>query len=882
MLAAAARYGAPEDADAVVLEDFVHIDIDSSAKMTQTTRMVTHVLRLQGIASTRQVSIGWVAWRENRPKIKARVITSDGKAHMLEEASITDVEAPASTGAPPQTHVLTAILPAVDYDSVIEMEAEESDRETLYPGGRWGEIRLDSRNPIFHFSLDISSHMPFPLGMYPRGFVDENTRLSGVMNHVSFEASRITAAREEILLPPDVPPSPVITFSNVKSWQEVAQWCAERFSTNAPVLANAFGDSEKKAVALIAKLKAQGIAAKPALIRAAPSLEILPNQRGLEAFNRVLVYVPGEKPRWVDPTVENAAGQLPVADQWRWALIADAATTELVRTPEATAEENRRVDITEIRLQDGPPAKVKTTIDAHGAFEEALDTEDAQHKTQREMTSDGYAGSLVGDAGGFIDLPGLAGVQFQRLGPLVTADGEGEAARKVDYWAFPPFSEESRFHVTLPVGFRFSKLPTLQNVGMGPLTLSAADKLESDGSLTVVYSLVSPKDRYTPQEGAAIGRDAAKKLADKGVLRILFVNTGEEMLANGKAKEGLELLKQNAGTSTNATLRVADGYVAAGERAEAVKVCREVIAKEPKNAAAYVRLGWVYAHDESGRLYAEGMDQAEAEKAFQKAIELKPDERPYLVQLATAETYNACGIRFGKGAQLADAINAYSQAGLKALVATRSLNDFAGSLLFAGRYQDVRQFYMNPEADGADPAIKIAAIAASGDAGDAIEEASFLPFAPKVQREVLAHAAHYLLIAREYGPAVELDPSDARLRRTKRFEASAVSADPAIAAIERFIEAVLNPATPEEWKKFVAPNATTAIGDYRTRLLKLYSASGKTPESIDWPYIADVLTSALDFKSEQSGDQYTILAGTKPIAHVVKRGDEFLVADLVP
>ena len=67
------------------------------------------------------------------------------------------------------------------------------------------------------------------------------------------------------------------------------------------------------------------------------------------------------------------------------------------------------------------------------------------------------------------------------------------------------------------------------------------------------------------------------------MLRFLFVNTGEEMLRTGKAKEGLELLRQNAGASTKAMLRVADGYLAVGSRAEAVRVCREVIAKEPKD-----------------------------------------------------------------------------------------------------------------------------------------------------------------------------------------------------------------------------------------------------------------------------------------------------------
>lgn len=81
-----AQYVVSEDFDAVVLKNFIHVEIDQSGRMKQTTRMVTHVLRLQGIASVRQVNIGWIASRENRLKIKGRVITPGGKAHVLEDA----------------------------------------------------------------------------------------------------------------------------------------------------------------------------------------------------------------------------------------------------------------------------------------------------------------------------------------------------------------------------------------------------------------------------------------------------------------------------------------------------------------------------------------------------------------------------------------------------------------------------------------------------------------------------------------------------------------------------------------------------------------------------------------------------------------------------
>jgi tetratricopeptide (TPR) repeat protein len=848
VLSAASHYAAPENADAVVLDYFIDVKIDAAGKLTQTTRLVTRVLRLQGVASVRQVNIGWLPAREDRPKIKARVVTSDGKPHLLQDAAIKD-DAPTGASGP---HLLTAILPAVDFDSIVELETIESDRQPIYPGGRWGEIWLNAGNPIYQFTANIASDSPNPLRVEARGFPDSTVR-DIAKGHVTVDASRIPPPARSMLLPPDVPPSPLITFSTADNWQAIAQWGA----SHPDALTTLLAESATKAFALVAKLKAQGLDPKLVLIRPSPTVDLLPNQPGLEAFLRVLVYVPGAPAKWIDPATENAS--LPLADQARWALILDPATAALVHTPASTAQDNRDLETIDIQLKDGAPATVKTTTDAHGVFEEV----------QRPKTSqvEGYPASTVGDVGGFVDLPGPGSVKFRSLAPLLDPRAPDEPGRKLDYYAYPPFTDEVRYHVSLPPGFHFGEIPPVSNIGVGPLNVSASAKIDADGSLLIAYGLTSPKSRYSPQEGASIRRDAAQKLANKAAYRIVFVNTAEELIAKGKPKDALDLLLKNAASSTNSTLRLADAYVANGSRPEAVKVCQQVIAKEPKNAAAYLRLGWVYAHNESGQLYADGMNTAESEKAYRKAIELKPDERAYLVQLATLYTYNCCGIRYGNGARLDDAIDAYTKAGMKALTATRSLNDLAATLLFAGKYDQLRQFYLYPEAESADQAIRIAGIAASTGANDAREELS----SEQQKAQILEHAIRYLVLARNYTAAVALGATDPRLRRTKKFDETALSPDPAIAAFQRFVEAALNPSSPG------LPGAD------RSRLLKLFNPSAKTtPESIEWPSIADILATSLDLKSQEAGGTYSILAGSKIVAHIAKRGDQYLVTDLVP
>src|SRR5581483_7598254 len=134
VLAAAAQYAPPDGLDAITLDYSVDIQIDDSGKMKQSTRSVTRVLRLPGIGGARRVSVPWVPWRQERPAVKARVITADGQAHLLDQARITE-----STSADGVT-LLSAVLPRVDVDSVVELEIDESDRQAVMPGARFGQV----------------------------------------------------------------------------------------------------------------------------------------------------------------------------------------------------------------------------------------------------------------------------------------------------------------------------------------------------------------------------------------------------------------------------------------------------------------------------------------------------------------------------------------------------------------------------------------------------------------------------------------------------------------------------------------------------------------------------------------------------------------------
>ncbi len=997
VLAAANRYTPPDGADAFTLDYSVRVEIDPSGKMHRISRTVTRVLRVQGVETLRRVYVPWEAWRENRPKLAARVITSDGAAHLLDPATVTEAPTPgAAADAPAAVKILSAALPAVDVDSIIEVESDQSDREPAF-AGRFGEITVASRYAVAHFSALVSAASPQTLQVDARGFaqVKQTRSQTAAAQSVAFDCSQIPPPANQPLAPPEVTLVPTIGFSTAPDWAAVARRyagiidkaaapqtvthpppTADRLQTiehifediqkkvrstpdwpgtdayaphtPAETLVKGQADSTDKAVLLIGKLAEVGIPARAALLSAAPHADVLPRLPGLEAFDRLLVYVPGDRPLWIDPAAEfTPPSRLPSADQGRLALIADSSTTDLVRTPASIAAENRETDTIEIQLHDGSAARLVAASEYRGAFEDlfrpaisavanagqdeknnfqdrwaraaraeritSLDLGDPKNllaPCRLQFVAQGYASSQITDEGGFIDLPGPASINFQQFAAFLQLAAQEQTvpgkplSRKIDYYIPPPFIEETRYRIVPPPGYRLKEPPSFPLIALGPATLSSVLKTEADGSLSVAYTFTNPKSRYTPQEAAAILHDF-QKLSGKAVLRLVLFNIAEEKIANGDLKEGIALLKQNAAapsSNTNASLRLASAFAQVGARAEAVKLCENIIARDPKSAGAYARLAWAYTHDEFGRPFQPGMDLRAAEKAYLKAIELDPAEKSYPIQLAIIYTYDSAGVHYGKSARLDAAIEQLRQAGFDALAKYNAVNDYALALLIAKRYDDLKQFFLYSQAANADQAIKLAAIAASSGTADVLEEAQYLAPSTDKQKVLLLQTARYLLIARQFRPAAALLQTGAsapqsaaeidlrEIGRARNFDQTTLSKQPAVAAVQRLIAAVFDPIEPDDWKKLVVPEASN-LSPIQLRAAFIPFAGGirlAAAQTSNWPFIADVLTTALDFTAEgddASGFRIRAAepgnnAAPKTIAYVVKRNDDYLVLGL--
>ena len=144
--------------------------------------------------------------------------------------------------------------------------------------------------------------------------------------------------------------------------------------TPAETLKRRFGDCKDKAVLLTALLRALDIPAYVALLNAAedePDVEeSLP---GFGVFNHAIVVVPGNPAIWIDPTDPYArAGELPVADQGRLALIASPTATGLVRTPRPAPRTTGRSRPARSILADLGRARVVETTEYLGGAESSI------------------------------------------------------------------------------------------------------------------------------------------------------------------------------------------------------------------------------------------------------------------------------------------------------------------------------------------------------------------------------------------------------------------------------------------------------------------------------------------------------------------------------
>ncbi|RMH23131.1 MAG: DUF3857 domain-containing protein, partial [Acidobacteria bacterium] len=774
LAAAATAMPVPPGADVAVLWRDETYRFDDAGRLRYRRHTIFRPLTPAAVERWGTTEAAFSPWHQQRPRIRARVVTAAGGERRLDPASARLLAI--AQGRPPvagQRRLLRASLPGLAAGEVVEETVEVDDAAPYFAGGSVYHHQLGLSQPILHarLLLDSPTSLPLRYGVRLRPDLQPERRLVGERVQLLFDLRDLPpAADPEPYLPPQLPRRPAVVFATGESWNAVARAYAARVEERlqdfdarraldlepvvsgekretrvasilarvrrrlqpsgrpfgaapleptapAEILSRGGGDGKDLALVLVAALRAAGMDADLALLAAGPGQDVEPRLPGLGRFDRVLVVTAGERPLWIDPSGRvSRPGEIPLELQGRQALIVDAATDGLVRTPQSSAQDNRMLAEREVLFADYGAGIVVETSTYHGAFERqqrafAL----ARDAATRRATYGAYAraafaaeelGEVVEDdpvdlshpfrlrlearaagrARSTLEGASLTIPPADLLGPLPAALRQaGGAPRLADFILPMPYRSEWRYRVALPAGLEPRRLPASRRRQLGAAVLDQSWRLE-DGVVIGELRFDSGPRRLTPARFEAT-RTALAALIEEGPIRFELERRGARELAAGRVRQGIAELRRLIAAEPGRSLhrvRLARALLDLGLGKAARDAARAAVAAEPDSALAHQFLGVALVHDELGRRQGPGHDRDGARRALERARQLDPRNPNPRLELALLYLTGDEGVAFAPGADLERAIA--ELAALRRDLGERRLDrQLLAALLHAGR-----------------------------------------------------------------------------------------------------------------------------------------------------------------------------------------------------
>ncbi|HEX6901910.1 MAG TPA: DUF3857 domain-containing protein [Thermoanaerobaculia bacterium] len=903
---AAARVEAGEGDVVVLLADALY-SYDEAGRETYTQRLVYRVVSQRAHESWSAVEEDWAPWHQERPEIRARVITPDGVAHPFDPANLA--ENAAARSAPDMFEdgrILRGPLPAIRPGAVVEQVVSVRDKAPFFDGGvvRFHSVERSVRSLRVRVTLDAPESLPLRWVARKLPGAQPRETVAGGRRRLTLDARDVAPwKRPEPGLPADQPRWAYVAFSTGRSWGELARRYSDivdqaiQGSDLTPLLRSAgvpagsqlgtiqrllarvseevrytgvelgegslvprkpaetlrrkFGDCKDKAVLLVALLRASDIPAYVALLNAGEGdSDVEESLPGFGMFNHAIVVVPGSPAIWIDPTDPYArAGELPVGDQGRLALIASPNATGLTRTPEPLSADNREIEVREFFLADLGPARIVETSELRGAAERDLRSYYAESEAddvREELESyarETYRAEAFGavEHSGLSDLSGPLRLRIEvqkggrgftdprnaavgvkpadllaRLPKALTGDDEEEeeeedgeeepATRRSDFVFNRPMKLEVRYRIVPPAGYAPRPLPTSRQRGLGTVTLSEQYAAGPDGVVTAVFKLDTGKRRLSPAEFETT-RQAVREALDEKMSLLYFDQTGEAHLDAGQVREALAEFQRLAALEPKKALprtRIARALLAGGMGEAAREEARRATQLEPGFAPAYHDLGWILQHDDLGRRFGPGFDRAGAIAAYRKAKQLDPQDDLGRADLAILLEHDAKGARYSPKADLAAAIAEY-QALRKDLEDHDMDDNLLVALVRAGRFAEARELLKGLSGRTPNSPIMSLVTTAVLDGADAAVRQSERDYPDDKDRATALHqTGQNLIVLRRYPEAAALFERASRqsgnaasllatadiLRRTRRHEEIDLPAGDPVTVVRRLIKLV--------------------------------------------------------------------------------------------
>jgi tetratricopeptide (TPR) repeat protein/transglutaminase-like putative cysteine protease len=819
--------------------------LDGKGNYVRTSEQTYRILTLQGVEGWSSTGAFWSPWYMDRPELAAVVRGEDGSVSKLEPKTI--VESAAYPEAPDMysdAKVLRAPLPSVAVGSTIEERIVERTRTPFFLGGSVQSLTFQQGVPVesVELSVDLPAGMPFKYELREvKAEVKDTTQ--GSRRTIVFKGGPYEALKPiEPNVPSDVPAWPHVVFSTAPSWKELAREYHHRIADRiggAPTgidlkkvvaglntteerinrlltfvhdrvryvgmefgeasivptapketLRRGYGDCKDQSVLLVKLLSELGIDAKVALLRAGTGEDVRPNLPALNAFNHAIVYVPGEKPLWVDPTSIHArAGELPSSDQARHALIIDPTTDELTDTAVHEASQNTYKEQREVFLSVDGGARVVETSSGTGIIDQTLRRSFSQDESElRKSLKEYVEGTYQADELGTLSVPESTDIEHPfevkleakgakvasldllqasivlELKPLfawIPNEAYGDEPRKMDFMIHSPFVAELSYRIRVPDEFVVKNLKKPVDVDLGPVVLSRNLRTTSDNIVESVATLTVKSRRWTPGQLERF-RKGVEKLSAQSRVVVELEHKGQQFIEAHRVREGLELFRkeqQKHPKSGVHAMRLALNLVDLGFGDAARELALQSVALEPNNATLHRNLGVILCRDEYGRLMQRGYDRERAAAAYKRAVELDSNDMFSRVQGALVYEYDLSGRRYADPKSLETAIRLYDAMDPDQLAAYDEggyANNPLFALLWAKQYGTLTD-RLAKLPDQKVPAL-LAAVTSTmqSDANAGIAAVDRLGLRGEDRSQVLANSAEVLVQLRRYPEAARL------------------------------------------------------------------------------------------------------------------------------
>jgi transglutaminase-like putative cysteine protease/tetratricopeptide (TPR) repeat protein len=772
----------------IVLDNEVTYVFDAQGNATHTNYIVYKILTADGANGWDNVTRFWEPWHQQQPSIRARVITSDGAVHALDASTITNSPAKDDQNdVYGDRRVIRAPLPAIGPGSLVE--EEDTAREAPVFAGT-GSVRLiyfGSDVPVQHTRLVLDAPASLPIRYHVAllpGMTPTRSEANGRVQITFDYGPQPALEAADRYLPSDTAPYPEVIFSTGESWHRLAETYARTIDSRIAsadlgplvsrvtkgdrspndkitsvlqylskeirytgvefgdaavvpaspkeVISRGYGDCKDKAALLVAMLRAAGIPSYVALLSVGERQDIAPDLPGMSLFDHAIVYVPGTSALWIDTTDRYARlGELPAADQGRYALVIRPETDALVRTPVSSSQENLSVEQREFDLAEYGPARVTEISYPRGDRESTYryDFADVKNKDVKKNLTDYVKTTYLADSldevdrsdpddlskpfeltlvcdhakRGFTDLDSaVAAVRFDGLfsdlpsslqNRETSKKGQAntkEKPRTADYQLDEAFAIEWDYKIVPPAGFEPKPLPNNVKLPLGPALLTEQFSADKDRVVHAVIRFDTVKRRFSVSEATEM-RNQIADVKDGAPILIYFQPIPDRLINQGQARQGFQIYRDLIAAHPNDPiyhLRKAQALLAGGLGNAARDEARLAVKLDPKSEVAEETLANILEYDLVGRRFRPGSDYAGAEEAFRAAEKLDPTDKAVVGNLAILLEFNPIGLHYGPGAKLDEAIAEYRRLSNQDLADLGLANNLAFALFYDGKFAE--------------------------------------------------------------------------------------------------------------------------------------------------------------------------------------------------